>query len=128
MRAATPLGQSLDRSDRGFGTRLIDGIDFDDYSRLAGLTIREGSPLTGGDQAIIDPVWQQQRNATVGSTVQIFERPFTIVGVYEPPGGGRIKIPLATMQDQEGAEGKTSAILVACDRSGKTGGSGCAYS
>jgi putative ABC transport system permease protein len=113
VRAATPLGQSLDRSDRGFGTRLIDGIDFDDYSRLTDLKIREGSRLTTGDQAIIDPVWQKQRNATVGSTVQIFERPFTIVGVYEPPGGGRIKIPLATMQDQEGAEGNASAILVA---------------
>jgi putative ABC transport system permease protein len=75
--------------------------------------MREGSPLTGGDQAIIDPVWQQQRNAAVGSTVQIFERPFTIVGIYQPPGGGRVKIPLATMQDQEGAEGHASAILVA---------------
>jgi putative ABC transport system permease protein len=113
VRAVTPLGQKLDSSDRGFGTRLIDGIDFADYSRLTTLKIREGSPLTGGNQAIIDPVWQQQRNAAVGSTVQIFERPFTIVGVYEPPGGSRIKIPLATMQDQEGADGKVSAILVA---------------
>jgi len=114
VRAATPLGQSLDRSDRGFGSRLIDGIEFNDYAQLAGLRIREGSPLTGGDQAIVDPVWQKQRNAAVGSTVQLFERPFTIVGVYEPPGGGRIKIPLATMQDQEGIEGLASAILVAC--------------
>ena len=114
VRAATPMGQSLDRSDRGFGSRLIDGIEFNDYAQLAGLRIREGSPLTGGDQAIVDPVWQKQRNATVGSTVQLYERPFTIVGVYEPPGGGRIKIPLATMQDQEGVEGLASAILVAC--------------
>ncbi|MDQ3667370.1 MAG: ABC transporter permease, partial [Acidobacteriota bacterium] len=113
VRAATPLGQALDRSDRGFGTRLIDGIDFEDYSRLTTLKIREGSALTKGDQAIIDAVWQKQRNAAVGSTVQIFERPFKIVGVYEPPGGGRVKIPLSTMQDQEGAEGSTSAILVA---------------
>ncbi|MGI8897432.1 MAG: lysylphosphatidylglycerol synthase domain-containing protein [Pyrinomonadaceae bacterium] len=113
VRATTPLGQSLDRSDRGFGTRLIDGIDFEDYAGLTDLKIREGSPLTGGDQAIIDPVWQEQRNATVGSSVQIFERPFKIVGVYEPPGGGRIKIPLSTMQDQEGAQGNASAILVA---------------
>ncbi len=74
--------------------------------------MREGSPLTGGDQAIIDPVWQQNRRATVGSTVQLFERPFTIVGVYEPPGGGRVKIPLSTMQEQEGGEGRASAILV----------------
>ncbi|MGI9166474.1 MAG: lysylphosphatidylglycerol synthase domain-containing protein [Pyrinomonadaceae bacterium] len=114
VRAATPIGQALDRSDAGFGTRLIDGIEFADYARLTGIRMREGSPLTSGDQAIVDPVWQQQRQAVAGSTVQLFERPFTIVGVYEPPGGGRIKIPLATMQDQEGADGRASAILVAC--------------
>jgi len=114
VRAATPLGQTLDRSDTGFGSRLIDGIEFDEYAKLTGVSIREGAKLTGGDQAIIDPVWQQQRHATVGSTVQLFERPFTIVGVYEPPGGGRIKIPLATMQDQEGGDGRASAILVGC--------------
>jgi putative ABC transport system permease protein len=112
VRAATAVGQTLDRSDIGFGSRLIDGIDFDEYANLAGIRIREGRKLESGDEAIIDPVWQQQRVATVGSTVQIFERAFKIVGVYEPPGGGRIKIPLSTMQDQEGAEGKASAILV----------------
>lgn len=115
VRSATPLGQALDRSDSGFGTRLIDGINFDDYSSLTGLRMREGSPLIGGDQAIVDPVWQQNRHVAVGSTVQLFERPFKIVGIYEPPGGGRIKIPLSTMQEQEGGEGRASAILVAVD-------------
>jgi putative ABC transport system permease protein len=115
VRAATPLGQTLDKSDAGFGTRLIDGIEFDDYARLAGISLREGEKLTTGDVAIIDPVWQQQRHAAVGSTVQLFERPFKIVGVFEPPGGGRIKIPLATMQDQEGADGRATAILVAAN-------------
>jgi putative ABC transport system permease protein len=114
VRAATPIGQVLDHTDTGFGTRLIDGIEFDEYANLTGIRIREGSKLTGGDQAIVDPVWQDERQATVGSTVLLFERPFKIVGIYEPPGGGRIKIPLATMQDQEGAEGRASAILVAC--------------
>ncbi|MGI9066224.1 MAG: lysylphosphatidylglycerol synthase domain-containing protein [Pyrinomonadaceae bacterium] len=114
VRAATAIGQSLDRSDSGFGTRLLDGIEFDEYVKLTGIRIREGQKLTGGDQAIIDPVWKQQRQAVVGSTVQIYERPFTIVGVYEPPGGGRIKIPLATMQDHEGSDGRAAAVLVAC--------------
>ncbi len=114
VRAASAIGQKLDRSDTGFGSRLIDGIAFDEYAKLTGITIREGAKLTGGDQAIIDPVWQQERHAAIGSTVQLFERSFTIVGVYEPPGGGRIKIPLATMQDQEGSDGRASAILVAC--------------
>lgn len=113
VRAASAIGQVLDRSDAGFGSRLIDGIQNEDYSKLTGLRMREGRELGTGDEAIIDPVWQEQRKATVGSTVQLFERPFTIVGVYEPPGGGRIKIPLSTLQDQEGADGKVSAILVA---------------
>jgi len=114
IRAATPLGQAVDRSDAGFGSRLIDGIIFSEYSALTGIKMREGRPLISGDEAIVDPIWQQQRQAVVGSTVLMFERPFKIVGVYEPPGGGRIKIPLSTMQEQEGADGRASAILVAC--------------
>jgi putative ABC transport system permease protein len=114
VRAAVPLGQSILKSDKGFGSRLVDGIPFDEYAAIASLQIREGSKLTGGDQAIVDTVWQKDRNVQVGSTVELFERPFTIVGIYEPPGGGRIKIPLSTMQAQLGSEGFATAILVAC--------------
>jgi len=114
VRAVTAVGQTLDRSDSGFGQRLIDGIDFDQYSRVSGITIREGRKLGSGDEAIVDPVWKEQRRVEVGDVALLFERPFKIVGVYEPPGGGRIKIPLATMQEQEGAEGHASSILVAC--------------
>ncbi|HKG45785.1 MAG TPA: lysylphosphatidylglycerol synthase domain-containing protein [Pyrinomonadaceae bacterium] len=114
VRAATAIGQTFDKSDSGFGQRLIDGIQYDQYANIARTTIREGRKLESGDEAIIDPEWQRSRNAKVGDTVKLFERPFKIVGVYEPPGGGRIKIPLKTMQDQEGTDGKASAVLVAC--------------
>jgi putative ABC transport system permease protein len=115
VRAATPVGQTLDKSDSGFGQRLIDGINYDEYAALARITMREGRKLESGDEAIIDPEWQRNRNAKVGDTVKLFERPFKIVGVYEPPGGGRIKIPLSTMQEQEGANNRASAILIACE-------------
>jgi len=114
VRAATALGQTFDKSDTGFGQRLIDGIEYGQYANIARITMREGRKLESGDEAIIDPEWQRTRNAKVGDTVKLFERPFKIVGVYEPPGGGRIKIPLKTMQDQEGTSNKASAILVAC--------------
>ncbi len=114
VRAVTALGQTFDKSDSGFGQRLIDGIEYDQYSNLAGITIREGRKLESGDEAIIDPEWKRNRNANVGDTVELFKRPFKIVGVYEPPGGGRIKIPLKTLQQQEGVENKASAILVSC--------------
>ncbi len=124
VRAAVPLGQNILKSDKGFGSRLVDGIPFAEYSALTGLTIREGtgftpcpenSPPACRDQAIIDTVWQKDREAAVGSTVELYDRPFRIVGVYEPPGGGRIKIPLETMQEQLGAEGNCTAVLVAAE-------------
>jgi len=115
VRASTPIGQAVDSSDSGFGSRLLDGIEYDQYAKIARITMREGRPLQSGDEAIVDPEWKRNRKANIGDTVQLFHRPFKIVGVYEPPGGGRIKIPLKTMQEQVGAENRASAILVACD-------------
>jgi putative ABC transport system permease protein len=114
VRAAVPIGQNLDKSDSGFGSRLIEGIPFDQYAALNGLTIKEGRGLQGGLEVIVDSAWQREHNAAVGSTIEIYERPFRLVGAYEPPGGGRMKIPLATMQDQVGSENRCNTILIAC--------------
>jgi putative ABC transport system permease protein len=115
VRTAVPIGQSLDRSDSGFGSRLIDGIPFGEYAALSGLTIREGRGLEKGDEVIIPPQWKADNQVEVGSTITLYERPFRIVGVYEPAGGGSLKIPLTTMQDQVGSENRCNAILIACD-------------
>jgi putative ABC transport system permease protein len=115
VRAAVPIGQNLDKSDSGFGSRLIEGIPFDQYATLNGLKITEGKKLDKGDEVIIDASWKTERQVEIGSTITIYERPFRIVGIYEPPGGGRLKIPLATMQDQVGSENRCNAILIACN-------------
>jgi putative ABC transport system permease protein len=115
VRAVAAVGQVTDSSDRGFGVRLIDGVDFDEYARLAGTRVAEGrAPADGADEALVDAVWLEQRQARVGDEVDIFGRKFRITGVYEPPGGARIKIPLSTMQEQVGSEGHASSVLVAC--------------
>lgn len=115
VRAAVPIGQFLDKSDTGFGSRLIEGIPYEQYAALNKLTIKEGRAIQKGDEVIVDAAWPQGNGVAVGATVQIFERPFKLVGVYEPPGGGRMKIPLLTMQDQVGSEKRCNTILVACD-------------
>jgi putative ABC transport system permease protein len=115
VRAAVPLGQTTASSDTGFGVRLVDGIDFDAYTTLAGLKLVEGERLPpSGDAAIVDTIWIEQRKAHLGDTIQLYDRPFRIVGIFEPPGGARIKIPLATMQEQVGSVENCSSILIAC--------------
>lgn len=115
VRGAVPIGQALDKSDGGFGQRFIDGVPFDEYSALTGITLREGSKAASDLQAMVDPVWvKEHKNKGIGNTVQLFERTFHVVGIYEPPGGARIKIPLSVMQEQFGAPGRATAILVGC--------------
>ena len=113
VRMAVPIGQTLDKSDSGFGSRLIEGIPFEQYAALNGLTIKEGRGLQEDDEVVVDSAWQQEHNVSIGSTVEIFEQPFRLVGTYEPPGGGRIKIPLTAMQKQLGFENRCNTILVA---------------
>lgn len=108
------LGQnSVAADDNNTGNRLLDGINYDEYSEVVGIRIIEGKQLSGkGDEAIIDTGFQRQKKYRVGQRIKLYEREFTIVGTYEPAAGARIKIPLATMQDQLGGEGKTTAFLI----------------
>src|SRR5258706_2560759 len=68
VRAAVPIGQNLDKSDSGFGSRLIEGIPFDQYAALNGLTIREGRGLQADNEAIVDSAWPQENHVAIRST------------------------------------------------------------
>ena len=122
VRAAVPIGQNNVPSDSGFGLRLVDGIPFDQYAAIAGLKVTEGRKLLGGDDAMVDEVWKKAHKLSLGSTIQIYDRPFTIVGIFEPPGGAGTKISLATMQGQLGGESRCTAVLVACINPAQQGG------
>lgn len=115
VKNAVAIGQnSVDATDNNTGKRTVDGVRFEEYAAISGLRIMEGRPFTAGsDEIIIDTAFQRQKKLKVGGTMPIYERPFTIVGTYEPAGGARIKMSLDTMQKQLGAEGKVSSVLVA---------------
>lgn len=115
VRSAEPIGQnSVATHDSYTGSRLVDGIRFDSYAKLAGLQVVAGRRLgESGDEAIIDTGWQNEMHLKVGDVLKMYDRDFTIVGTYEPAAGARIKIPLRTMQAQLGAEGRCTSILVA---------------
>ena len=111
---AVAIGQnSVDATDNNTGKRMLDGIRFEEYSAISGLRLIEGRAFRDGtDEAIVDTAFQRQKELSIGDTFPLYERPFTIVGTYEPAGGARIKIPLSTMQNQLGTEGKVSSVLI----------------
>jgi len=112
-RAIAIAQTSVTAKDSNVGSRLVDGINFEEYAAIAGLQIIQGRELGDrGDEAVADTAWLQQQDLKIGDKTLLYERDFTIVGSYEPSAGARMKIPLSTMQAQLGAEGKASAILV----------------
>jgi putative ABC transport system permease protein len=113
--AATPVGQNIEMgASGGLGIRQIDGIDFQSFSAASNLRITEGQPLPqSGDVAIID-FKEAAKGVKVGDKIKALSREFTVVGIYEPEAGARIKVPLATMQEVLGASGKCSMIFVKC--------------
>ena len=114
VKTVVPIAQNTVASeDNNTGSRLVDGINYDEYASVAGLTIIEGEKLpASGDVAIIDTGWQRQKKFKVGDAIKLYERDFKIIGTYEPAAGARLKIPLSTMQAQLGGEGKASAFLI----------------
>jgi putative ABC transport system permease protein len=112
---ATPVGQNIEMgASGGLGIRQVDGIDFQSFAAASNLRIVEGQPLPqSGDVAIID-FKEAEKGIKVGDQVKALGRDMTVVGIYEPEAGARIKIPLATMQEALGAPGKCSMIFVKC--------------
>ncbi|MGB7070598.1 MAG: ABC transporter permease [Pyrinomonadaceae bacterium] len=111
---AVPIAQnSVSAADSNVGSRLVDGVEIDEYSEIAGLQLVEGRNFSdGADEAVADSAWIAQKDLRLGDNVEIYDRNFVLVGSYEPAAGARIKIPLSTMQEQLGAEGKVSTILI----------------
>src|SRR4029078_4611230 len=92
VRDVVPVGQYL-------SGHVIDGIDYDSFTKVSDLRVVEGRSITSGDEVIIDRIQQKQRKLKVGDTMQIFDRPFRVGGSFEPESLARIKVPLPTMQE-----------------------------
>ncbi len=114
VKTVVPIAQNtVAASDTNTGSRLVDGVNYDEYAEIAGLTVIEGRRFDDDkDEIMADTAWLPQRKLKVGDSLKIYERDFTIVGTYEPGAGARLKIPLKKMQAQLGAEGKASSFLI----------------
>jgi putative ABC transport system permease protein len=111
--AAVPFGQTNVTAETSTGSRIIEGVRFSEYSKMTGIRIAEGRTFSeSADEVIVDTGFQRQNKYSLGDTITIWSRPFTIVGTYEPAAGGRVKMAIGKMQDQLGSPGKVSTFLV----------------
>jgi putative ABC transport system permease protein len=100
----------------GGGLEVIDGIDLSSFEALGGpFQYVEGGPFQGPDDALVDDYIARQKHVRVGDTIEILNHPFRVSGIVENGRGARKFVPMATLQDRIGAQGKASVFYVKLD-------------
>ncbi len=103
------------------GVEILYGIDYQSFAALKPFKFLSGGPFQGPNDAIIDGVLAGSKNPAtgmpyaVGDTIAIMGQPFRISGIVEQGKGGRKLVPIDTMQELTGAEGKASIFYIKCD-------------
>ena len=112
--AVVPIAQVTVPAKEGItSTRILDGVIYDKYAEIAGLSIIQGRKFVDGkDEMMADTSWLERNKLKIGDKFRIYDRDFEVVGTYEPSAGARIKIPLSTMQEQLGSGDRVTTFLV----------------
>ncbi|HTW58975.1 MAG TPA: ABC transporter permease [Terriglobales bacterium] len=100
----------------GGGIEVIDGIDLANFQELGGpFHYVQGGPFQGPNDVLVDDFIARQRHLKVGDTTSILNHAFRVCGIVENGRGARKFVPIGTLQDLIGAEGKASVFYLKLD-------------
>jgi putative ABC transport system permease protein len=110
---ALPVIRYFSPGSKGIGIEQVDGVEWDNYARVNGINLVEGHGPENSNEVVIDETKARNGNYRIGDTLQpVGTAPYSIVGIYSPESGPRVKLSLAAMQEAIQAEGKCTFIFV----------------
>ncbi|MDQ6788801.1 MAG: ABC transporter permease [Acidobacteriota bacterium] len=113
VKSVVPVATYITPSQKGrFGTLRLDGVDWQAFAEMNDMQTIEGRAPVANDEVILDQRQMREDKLKLNDTIEVFGKPYKIVGVFAPPSGSRIKMSLAAMQDAMQAENKCTFILV----------------
>jgi putative ABC transport system permease protein len=101
---------------------ILYGIDYGSFDALKPFTFLSGGKFQGPNDVIIDDRLAGTRNPAtgkayvVGDSLPILGQSFRISGIVAQGKGGRKLIPIETMGELMGADGKASMFYIKCDK------------
>jgi putative ABC transport system permease protein len=112
----TVVSPAIQKISTSGGVEILYGIDYQSFNALKPFVFLAGGPFQGPNDAIVDSVLAGSgKGYRVGNTIAIMGQPFRVSGIVEAGKGGRKLIPLETMEELTGAEGKASLFYIKCD-------------
>lgn len=95
------------------GLTVAYGIEQESFTKVTGgFQVLEGRTLRGGFDLVVDDIYAKNNNLSVGSKREIFNNQFEVVGIIQHGKGARLFIPLSTMQELLGSQGRASIFYV----------------
>ncbi|MDR3764557.1 MAG: ABC transporter permease [Acidobacteriota bacterium] len=100
---------------------VIDGIELDpnspnDFNKMGRpFQYLSGGPFQGPNDMIVDDLFAQDHHAKVGDEFEVLNQKFRVSGIVEHGKGARRYIPIATLSELLGSEGKASMFYVRTD-------------
>jgi putative ABC transport system permease protein len=99
------------------GVEVIYGIDRDSFRAVSGgFVILQGRDMQDPDDVIVDDWAAKSKHLKVGDSFTLFNHQWKVCAIVEHGKGGRIFVPIATLQELVGAREKASIFLVKCTR------------
>lgn len=95
---------------------IVAGIDLNSYQALGGpFHYFSGGPFQGPYDVLVDNVFASANHIKVGDKQEILNHEFRVCGIVEQGRLARKFLPLSTLQDLTGAQGKASIFYVKAD-------------
>jgi putative ABC transport system permease protein len=95
---------------------VIYGIDLKSFEELGGpMRYLAGGPFQAADNVIVDDYFASSKNVKVGDTLEVLNHTFHVSGIVLHGRGARKFLPINTLQDLIGAQGKASVFYLKLD-------------
>ncbi len=113
VQSVVPVGRYITSNAKAtWGLEQIDGVEWQPFAEMNEMQIRQGRAATADDEVILDERKMLDEKYKIGDGIELFGKPYKIVGVFAPPSGARIKMSLASLQGALQVENKCTYILV----------------
>jgi putative ABC transport system permease protein len=111
---ALPVLRYFIQGTKGIGLEQIDGVNWDGYAGMNGISMVAGRGPQGLNEVVIDETKARTNNYHVGDMIKPFNNTdqYRIAGIYSPESGPRVKMSLEAMQNALEAANKCTFIFV----------------
>jgi putative ABC transport system permease protein len=113
VKEVLPVIRHFSQGKGGIGIEQIDGVNWDAYAAMNGISMVTGQGPDNDNEVVIDETKARNSNLHVGDVIKpLGTHEYHVVGIYSPESGARVKLSLQGMQKALEAEGKCTFIFI----------------